>query len=379
MARVKMARIKMHGPLGLKVSSALALNSIAVSTYLRRIFGSRMEPTWDAYLEIGVRFWRHQFTRALNGGDIAKGRMILDSLQTETTDVYDVDVRETTGAGGRWYHPRQGTTDATILYFHGGGYAFHGAMSHRFAAMLAHHIGAPVFAPDYRLTPEHPHPAQSEDALAAWEYLTEEISPEKSVLIGDSAGAHMVLMLLHELKRIGRRQPAGAIALSPWTDIGDSVPHLHANDRYDLVQGWMAVKFGEWLNGGGRFVRDALSPVAHDYRDCAPIYLQAGGREIFHQTSIAFAEAQKNNGARLMLDIWPTMPHDFQLFDSSQTASTEALKRISEAVRFFVGEAASFTPNGRTVVENAFGKRPPCGVSAPVNNISGLLTADEKS
>ena len=351
-----MARIKMEGPLGLKLSSAFALNSIAISTYLRRLIGKKMAPDWDADLEIGVRFYRRQFTKALTCGDVTKGRMILDSLQTETSDAYEVDTRETLEPAGKWYDPRHAKTGATVLYFHGGGYSFYGAMSHRFGAMLAHRIGAPVFAVDYRLTPEHPHPAQLDDALAAWGFLTETIPPEKIVVAGDSAGAHMVLMLLQELKRLDRKQPAGAIVMSPWTDVGDSGPHLHENDPTDLVQGWMAVQFGEWLNPQDAYSQSELSPVALDYGNCAPIYLQVGGREIFHQTAIEFAKAQIRNDAELMLDIWPDMPHDFQLFDSTQTSSTEALARISEAVRFFMGETDCFSGNPRTAISHRFGR-----------------------
>ena len=243
-------------------------------------------------------------------------------------------------------------------------------MSYRFGEMLAHHIGAPVFAVDYRLTPEHPHPAQADDALAAWGHLTETVSPDDIVIVGDSAGGHMVLMLLQELKAMRRAQPAGAIALSPWTDIGDSGPHLHANDRTDLVQGWMAVQFGTWLNPDGQYARADLSPISCDYSDCAPIYIQVGGREIFHQTAIEFAEVQGEKGAQLMLDVWPDMPHDFQLFDSSQNASTEALLRIADAVRFFTGETECFSGNSRTVVSRSFGARgcEPAPAGSPIEH-----------
>lgn len=118
-----------------------------------------------------------------------------------------------------------------LLYFHGGGYAFHGIISWCFAAMLAHHVGAPLFAPEYRLTPEHPHPARSEDAMKAWQFLAAREDPRKLVVVGDSAGGHMMLMLLLGLKKIGQPQPALGIGLCAWTDIGDRGTSLHAIDR----------------------------------------------------------------------------------------------------------------------------------------------------
>lgn len=267
-----MPSIRFQGPIILRVTSVLALYGIAIATYMRRAFGRKIEPTWDVNQEISVRFVRRQFTRAMNAKTMVLGRDIFDSLQFETPDKYDVDFIEQVNPNGRWYTPHKQTCSATILYCHGGGYAFHGGVSHRFAAMLAHHIGAPVFAPNYRLTPEYPHPAQAEDAMAAWNFVTSKVSPRDVVVIGDSAGGHMMLSLLLALKTAGLAQPAFGIGLCPWTDIGDRGISLHSNDRYDLVQGWMALRFGQWLDPNGLYGREALSPISYDFSGTAPLY-----------------------------------------------------------------------------------------------------------
>ena len=75
----------------------------------------------------------------------------------------------------------------TLLYLHGGGYTFYAGVSHHFAACLAHALGVAVFAPDYRLTPEHPHPAQLEDGLAAYAYLLERGIDPASIVPNDFA------------------------------------------------------------------------------------------------------------------------------------------------------------------------------------------------
>jgi monoterpene epsilon-lactone hydrolase len=223
-------------------------------------------------------------------------------------------------------------------------------MSRRFAAMLAHHIGAPVFAPDYRLTPEHPHPAQAEDAMAAWKFLVKAIEPHRLVVIGDSAGGHMMLMLLLALHREGRAQPALGIGLCPWTDIGDRGESLHANDRYDLVQGRMALRFGEWLDPLRRFGREALSPITHDFSGLAPLYLQAGGREVLRDMICDFARVQITKGAKVVLDVWPSMIHDFQLLDGTQRAATDALARMAQAVRHAADGEAALSAGSMTFV-----------------------------
>jgi epsilon-lactone hydrolase len=345
-----MSKIRFAGPLSMRLSSFLALNRIAIRTYLAHAFGHRMGSGWDASFETSIRFWRHQFTRAMTTRDLAKGRQILDSLQTETDETYAVTTEDCVTPKGRWYLPVARQSRATILYLHGGGYTFHGAMSVRFAAMLAHHMGAPLFAPNYRLTPEHPHPAQAEDALAAWHHVTGDTPAKRVVVIGDSAGGHMALGLLQTLKCKGLVQPALCIGLCPWTDIGARGESLHGNDRYDLVQGWMALQFGAWLDPEGRFGRAALSPISFDFRGLAPIYLQAGGREVLCDMIRDFAHRQAENRADVLLDIWEDMPHDFQAFDSLKRSSGEALNRIRAAVLAQVEGGAPLVPGPKTVV-----------------------------
>lgn len=337
-----MPRLRFSGPAYLRLSSFAALNAIAIKTYVRHFVGKKLDPAWDTNMEIGVRFWRRQFTLAMNAPDIRLGREILDCVQTETPDIYEVDEVSHRTPLGTWYLPHHRKTAATLLYFHGGGYAFYGAMTRRFGAMLAHHTGAPVFAPDYRLTPENPHPAQAEDAMAAWEYVTTSASPKQLVVVGDSAGGHMMLSLLIALRETGLEQPSLGIGLCPWTDIGERGASLYGNDPTDLVQGWMAMQFGRWLDPDGFHGRDTLSPIAHDFSDCAPLYLQAGGNEILHDMIQDFAERQQELGARVLFDAWPSMPHDFQAMDCTQQAAVEANGRIAAAVHYAMGEEPRF-------------------------------------
>lgn len=329
-----MPKIRFHGPLRHSIRSMAALNRIATSVYARHALGKKIAPDWDANMEIGIRFWRHQFTTAMTHRDIRTGRAIYNSLQTLTDDVYDVDMD--TKPDGLWVTPKTITTDRVLLYFHGGGYTFGGPNAERFAAMLAHHTGARLWMPNYRRTPEHPHPAQIEDARAAWDILTGSVAPEKIVVIGDSAGAHLALMLLDDLGNNDRVQPALCIALCPWVDNAERGESMRTNDHFDLVQGWMALKFGEWLDPEGRYGRKALSPIFKDYSGLAPIYLQAGGREIFRDPALEFARIQAENGADVMFDLWDDMPHDFQAYDSMFSSSSQALARIRAAVH---GEA----------------------------------------
>src|SRR5690242_12544439 len=85
-----------------------------------------------------------------------------------------IEPRTVGGVPGLWHRPDAGEhgDDAVVLYLHGGGYVIGSPDTHRsLTARLALATGCAVFSADYRLAPEHPHPAASDDAVAAYQGL----------------------------------------------------------------------------------------------------------------------------------------------------------------------------------------------------------------
>ena len=60
-----MAKLKFSGPLSLRLRSLAKLIQISIATSVRHRFGRRMTLDWDAHIETGIRFVRHQFTAAM--------------------------------------------------------------------------------------------------------------------------------------------------------------------------------------------------------------------------------------------------------------------------------------------------------------------------
>lgn len=89
-----------------------------------------------------------------------------------------------------WIIPAQVTHGRVLLYLHGGAYCLGSICSHRFlAGHIAHAAQGRVLLINYRLAPEHPFPAALEDATAAYRWLLAEgYTPEKTSVVGDSAG-----------------------------------------------------------------------------------------------------------------------------------------------------------------------------------------------
>jgi len=108
----------------------------------------------------------------------------------------------------RKYEPAEAGSGAkaAILFLHGGGCVLGDLETHDvLCRTLCHDTGATVLSLDYRLAPEHPFPAAVEDTVAALTWLSREaeslgVDPKRIAIVGDSAGAGLAAVALHETK-----------------------------------------------------------------------------------------------------------------------------------------------------------------------------------
>lgn len=131
----------------------------------------------------------------------------------------------------RTYEKEATSPEAICLYFHGGGFVVGGLDSHDdVCAEICEYTGFRVVAVDYRLAPEHPHPASFEDCLAAFEHVAA-TSSLPIVLCGDSAGGNLVAAVSHNV-RGHSRTPVGQVLIYPGLggvqSQGSYITHRHA-------------------------------------------------------------------------------------------------------------------------------------------------------
>ncbi|MEM7206423.1 MAG: alpha/beta hydrolase [Pseudomonadota bacterium] len=92
----------------------------------------------------------------------------------------------------------ENTSDACLIYFHGGGFVVGNLDSHDFVCMrLAMDTTCKVIAVDYRLAPEHRFPAAFDDCASVLQSVQNRadrfgVNQSKILLCGDSAGGNLV-------------------------------------------------------------------------------------------------------------------------------------------------------------------------------------------
>src|SRR5580704_7014134 len=161
-------------------------------------------------------------TKGVTRGIEARGQF--DALMESVLPRDDVTFEEDTlgGVPGLWVLPADWRSDEAILHLHAGWFNFGSARAFRhLVGHIAARAGARAFIPNYRLAPEHPFPAATDDVLACYKGLAAK-DVRRIALTGDSAGGNLALGLASHItgESISANTALVAIAvLSPVTDL----------------------------------------------------------------------------------------------------------------------------------------------------------------
>jgi epsilon-lactone hydrolase len=230
----------------------------------------------------------------------------------------------------------QSRGDRHVLYLHGGAYSY-GSPSHYrdFIWRIATVACARVLCLDYRLAPEHPFPAALDDAVAAYRWLLAAgAAPASIAVMGDSAGGGLVLATLLRLRDEGVALPAAAVALSPWTDLALTGESLKSNAAADpMLKVEQAPHLARYYLAGADPRHPYASPLYGDPAGLPPALIQVGSDEILRDDAVRMADKLAAAGCRVELEIWPRMPHVWQLFARIVPEAHRAVERIGAFVR----------------------------------------------
>ncbi len=223
-----------------------------------------------------------------------------------------------------------------LLHLHGGGFRVGSCASHReLMAGLSAASGCRVLGLDYRLAPEHRHPAPQQDTRAAWNWLLAQGEPPtRLAVVGDSVGALLALGLLLQLRDEAEPLPVAAVTLSALTDLsasGSSYETRAADDpmhQRAFIQGIARV-----LLGDGDPRDPAVSPRFADLAGLPPLLMQVGDRETVLSDTTDVAERARAAGVDVTVQVWPGMVHVFQQFAGELVAAREARAAIGTFLR----------------------------------------------
>lgn len=220
-----------------------------------------------------------------------------------------------------------------LVHCHGGGYSTGSRIYARtLTTKLAESTSMDVICFDYRLAPEYPYPAATEDAMRVWNHLMlQGYAARDIILTGDSAGGNLALSLTLRLKAEGRLLPRGLVLMSPWTDLTSSGPSFTTKAKVDPVLNRPYIDRMVAAYAPGRELTDPyISPLFGSFEGFPPTYIQAGENEILLSDSQRLQQTLADAGVLVRLDVYPGMWHVFQM--SPIKAARTAMDRNAEFI-----------------------------------------------
>jgi epsilon-lactone hydrolase len=300
-------------------------------TLWRRLRHGRARPTWSFAFEAMVRYLRRDWNETQTW-ELPRLRDDLNARPYPSSVMKQLTLRDEDlgGVATRWFVPPGASDDVVILYLHGGSFLY-GSVRTTHAdvvARIALASGISTAGIEYRLAPEHPYPAQLDDALSAFEAL---VASGRQVLVsGDSAGGNLAVALAIHLRDHDKTAPLCLALISPWCDLEMPGRSFVDNDPFD---------FGtreELVHHARMFARDLalsdprISPSRADLSNLPPAIVIAGEAEIPRDDILAFADALEAAGSEVTRYVATDMPHDPPVFAAYHPAAEECMRALGE-------------------------------------------------
>jgi monoterpene epsilon-lactone hydrolase len=200
---------------------------------------------------------------------------------------------------------------ARILYLHGGGFVHPLTKDYWRLARALSLAPAEVYVAAYPLAPLH----TVDDVLPQLVALAEELvlrSPELPlVLMGDSAGGALSLVVGAQLRDRDMKVPAGIVCLSPWLDVTLGDTEVAAVEGTDPMLAESGLRAAGRLWAGRRSPLDpVVSPVQADLEHLPDIDVFIGDHDILRPAVTAWAErARHSSTTRVTVHEVPAMFH----------------------------------------------------------------------
>ena len=266
---------------------------------------------------------------------IAEGRAFVAAAETTAPGGRDGVVA---GVPCRVFEP-PGTARGTYVHFHGGAMVYGSPrLNDTQNDALCQRHGVRVVSVDYRLAPEHPHPAGIDDSVAVTRAVIDDGSP-RVVVGGESAGGYFAVQVLLRLRDDGLADRVAAANLVCGVYDLSGTPSFRDARPSDLPD----VLHPEWIDlilrmyAPGRSREDSraadLSPLYADLHGLPPALFTVGHADHLLDDSLFLASRWEAFGNDTELAVYPDSPHAFTMLPTALAA------RANERVDAFLERA----------------------------------------
>jgi len=230
-----------------------------------------------------------------------------------------------------------------IYFMHGGGMIF----LHRFVGLeqpldWVATTGCVLVSVEYRLAPEHPQPALSNDCYAGLCWVNANagalgVDHNRIMVAGHSGGSGLAAAIALMARDKGGPPICAQLLACPMLDdrnytissqqFDDEEPW----DRASNITAWSAV-LGE--RAGGDDVSEYFAPArAENLEGLPPAWIDVGSAEVMRDEAVAYASKLWAAGVQAELHVWPGGFHGFDMMAPTSQLAVRAMAAKNEWVK----------------------------------------------
>jgi acetyl esterase len=259
-----------------------------------------------------------------------------------TIDVIEI---EANGVACRLYKPKTAGAKAGVIYGHGGGWVLGGFETHDdMCAEMAAGADCIVVLVDYRLAPEHPHPAQLEDMLKVWRWMQQHgashgIDPTRIIAAGDSAGGQMSAALALTLRDLGLPPLHAMVLIYPGLGANmETASYVRNANAPSLSRDEMKFYLDAFLgpdDSPARRDEKALPLLAASFANLPPAFITVAEHDPLHDDGVMFHEKLLQGGVPSQLQREPALGHSYMRARHHSAAAMDGFLAIVAGLKQF--------------------------------------------
>lgn len=228
----------------------------------------------------------------------------------------------------------------TVVYYHGGGWVI-GCVNDWDAPCraLAVAAGARLVSVDYRLAPEHPFPAATDDAFAALVWVADQHPDSPIVVAGDSAGGNLAAVSALRAREAGGPDIALQVLVYPIADCDLTRPSYaeYTDTKLILNKAEMDWFWDHYSPDEAERAHPYASPLrASGHEGLPPAYIVIAQHDPLRDEGLAYAAALEAAGVPVTVARYDDQIHAFfsfvNLMESADRAVADAGTAIRDAV-----------------------------------------------
>ena len=301
------------------VSIIMNAGRVFTEKYLRLMFKSLRDATPDEVME-ELEHCRRENRRPVRVPRYFRGYFTEEKFNASTG--FEMQV----------FNHKEGSRKL-ILYLHGGAFIYPPVFFHwRFLHDLCLRTHCDALLPVYPKAPEYTCSDTVPAVLDFYKSISESRQYEEIHLVGDSAGAHLCLVVAQEAAKNGWQRPATTTLLSPCVDLSHTkeAAMRALQDKDTMLQLDRVITLNAIWQGDLPVKHPWVSPVFGDFSGVDNLYVYYGSDEILQPDDLFLKETYEKAGKTGQFHEYEGMFHTFAMFPIPE--GFRALKEITNDI-----------------------------------------------